>query len=240
MKRILTGFLCCFLLLTAASGASAYQLTGEAGAYIDYDYIGIYFSGTGDTLGTSLLSQAVITGGNTVQDETQVMLESADGSYFAWAETDITDAGMDYQDISGYTSISGVDAFGISQASALFSGRFQAETSGTLTLSVDYYLYSVADAGQGQTVTSDASVFLDINGVQAGDTLSFTAAEGEWFAYETDWETLTLSFDLNAGDVVDFSVLALADTTASPVPIPGTAVLLGMGLSGLLGIRRNA
>ncbi len=240
IKFVLTPLLGLFFVFLTASFtfASSSYLYGEAAAGIDYDYISISYTGSYDLTNTSLLATAGITGQDEIQDSENAELESAAGTYYAWGDADINDDTMDYQDIYTFVQVSGDDVYGYSQASAGYFGTFKALTDGTLKISIDYYLYYNVQAGTAQTVTSTASVIISINGEQSVESLSFTAVDGDSGAWETEWETLSFSYDLTKGQIVDFYIMSLSETTASPVPVPNAALLMGAGLAGLLGIRR--
>lgn len=211
----------------------------EAGADIDYSTFEISFTGTGAAFGAYFESAAQGTGHSRVTDTLKVELGSEFSSFYALAETDVNEPGMDYQDMRAFTQVADVPLAGRGIASAGYFGRFQAESAGTLTISTDYYLYASAYADNDRMAIARAMAFLTINGEEVFDGLEFMSLGGNGYDMEKDWTRLTISYDLAAGQIVDFSALAGTDVRISNVPVSGAVWLLGTGFAGLFGIRKN-
>ena len=225
-----------FFIAIASSSVYAATIAGvaaDAGAFIDYESISITFTGEGLTKNTYYETGASVTGQSAVTDSLDAFL-STDYSY-AWGEADGSDS-----DISATANVTDPYTNESARAYSGFFGEFEAGTTGTLTISINYYFTANAQAGQGLAALAAASVLLDIDGEELVDSLAYNAANGSGYEGDTEWLSLSLSYDLAAGQAVDFKILASADAQkADPVPVPGTFMLLGSGLIGILGIRKK-
>ncbi len=242
MKLTVMSVITVFLILAAGSFAFAAMIDpshAEAGAEIDYTTFNIDFSGTGRALDTYFESGAQGLGFPRETNSLKVELGSELSSFYASAETDVNETGLDYQDMRSFAKVADVTRSGWGLADAGYFGEFSADTAGTLTISFDYYLYASAFADNQKTAEAKAGVFLTINGEQAADSLSFVSAKGKGFDREQDWTLMTFSLDLSEGQTVDFSAIALSDAKISTVPVPASLWILGAGLAGLVGIRRR-
>jgi hypothetical protein len=157
-----------------------------------------------------------------------------DGNFhWAWGLVDDTD-------LYTNTYVEGVDGFSnLAYADAGLYGQYKSTTAGTLSISFDYFLAYNVSTENKEWAFADAEAMLTIGGKSVSDQLLIEAFNGMAFDEETPWYTLTMSYDLAAGQCVDFSAVVASQAAVSSVPVPSAVWLLGTALISLVGLRRK-
>lgn len=227
----ITVFLCIF----ASSHAFA-ALSANAMSMINYDNFSIHYTGSGSVQNDYFEAAVEMNGQILIVDSLDAYLETHTG--YAWGETNVADTGMAYQDIYSDAYTDSPLGYEYGYADAGYYGEYTANTAGTLTISIDYSILIDTQADMGQFSFAEAAVLLYIDGLESYDFEAFTAYNGMNYSNETPgWATMFLSLDLDAGQTVDFGGVAIAIVEANPVPVPGSALILGAGLMATFGIR---
>jgi hypothetical protein len=147
---------------------------------------------------------------------------------------------VDDTDLYSNAYVEGADGFSnLAYANAGLYGQYTSNTAGTLSISFDYYLAYDISTETSEWAFADAEAILTIGNDSVYDQLLVEAFNGMAFDEETPWYTLTLSYDLAAGECVDFSAMVASQAEVSTVPVPSAVWLLGTALIGLVGLRRK-
>ena len=237
--------LICILTITAflsifASSSALAAPSANAVSMINYDNFSIHYTGTGSVQNDYFQAAAEMNGQILIVDSLDAYLETPTG--YAWGETIVNDPDMtDYQDIYADAYTDSPSAYEYGYADAGYYGQYTAQTAGTLTISIDYSIFIDTQADMGQFSFAEAAVLLYIDGLESYDFEAFTAYDGMNYSNETSgWATMFLSLDLDAEQTVDFAAIAITQAEASPVPVPGSVLILGAGLMATFGIRRKS
>jgi hypothetical protein len=243
LKRVtITGVILCMALFSSAAAASA--ATSQAWAYFEWDSFEYNYTGTGSWVEQSSQSNASAAYGATAPNDsddqngwtaTEAFAETR-GSW-GWGETDTMEADMNFQDIyAGSGATDGGYGAGNAGRFALFS----AQTSGTLTLSMDYHLGIEGSASANEKAIAEAGAYLSIGKNQSdNDILSYIWTDDSGFPEYETLGTLSVSYALSQGELAEFSSFVATETQASPVPVPAGIWLLAPGFAAVIGIRRN-
>lgn len=250
-KNIFTIAVFSVLLLASTPGAFAasffdYDLTAEATSAIDWDSFSIHYTGTGTAQNSFNKVNATMIDNdlNATNDSgtTEAMLGTSSG----WAEAIVDPVPLQGFIPSLYATTGTWDTIGYEGAFAdiSYSGEFYAATSGTLTISFNYYLLLYTEADLNEWAYAMASVLLNIGDQTTLDAENFESLDKSFHAFDT-YRFLTLSVDMIAGQTIDFSASAIAAAEArspvpdNPVPVPAAIWLLCGGLIGLAGLKRK-
>lgn len=131
---------------------------------------------------------------------------------------------------------------------ATFSGQFTVVAPVSMNLTVPYHISLTAPA-DGALGYAEVDGLVELN-LFNFDTATYLTDDFRWPANSnfdtlyTEAGNLNLVWDLVPGITYDFSAAsastyAYAETFGAPVPIPGTFLLFGSGLFGLVSLRKN-
>ena len=223
----------------STSGFAGPISPARAVSAIDWGTFTISYSGAGAVENDYFQTYAVSNGMPPVTDSVEAYSQSA--SAYGYGETMVNSINVPYQDVYADAGVDTTGQYGYGYADAGYFGDFRATNSGTLTISMDYYLkINVHPEGAGASARAEAGVYLGIGDRLINDILFFDGYDTLEYDEETPWRTLSLTFDMDAGDVVSFQGYSVAEAEASPVPVPGAVWLLGTGLFGLAGLQKRA
>lgn len=201
------------------------------------------FTGSGDTNGISLRTTADIPGQSSVgENSADVDFNSEFATFYAFGNIEYEDFFTEGQVFDGScftsTNIEGMSAYGYGNVSTGLFGQFQAQTEGILSISIYYQLFASVQTGSGQTASANSSVLLDINGEQVMDSYSNTSSNEGGVGGNSGRDTLSISYDLDAGQIVDFAILTRGNSLTT-VPIPNSILCMGTGFILIIGICRR-
>ena len=223
------------LFAPSATLAASYA---DAWANIDLSSITLTLTGTGSS-STSFEAYAT-SGDSNVTASAQGASPSLDATAQIDADTYWGWGLVDSESLYAGSYVEGSDPFsGWSYGDAAWYGQYQATTTGTITISFDYYLGCDVSSSAHETAYADAEAILTIGDESISYLLSIEAFNGMNFYNETTLQTLSLSYDIAAGDIIEFSALVSAQSEIQSAPVPAGIWLLGSGLAGLLGIRKK-
>lgn len=200
--------------------------------------VNVMLTGTGNS--SSGFQASAFSGDPTVNASAQGTTPAIEASAQIDADTYWGWGLVDNDDLYAETHVAGSDPFsGLAYGDACWYGQYSATTTSTLTISFDYYLAYNVTSGIHETAYADAEATLTIGDQSISDLLFIEALNEMAFDNETPWRTLTLGYDILAGETVNFSALVSAQSEIQSAPVPAGIWLLGSGLAGLLGIRRK-
>jgi hypothetical protein len=233
---VLAAALC--LLAAAVPGQAQAATYAEALSRIDFSSLSISFEGDIVSVGTTIETYAEMEGdfsgsdyntGSAATDEIEAYVEGDYDYFWSWGL-------YDQEELYSQAYIEGSE--GTTYADSGLYGTYTAETAGTLTVSVSfgYSLETETSADEGASVYALAWSELYIGDLSVSEELFSEASYGMSFDDEKTG-TLTLSFDLESGESVDFGAITGAEVSA--VPIPGAVWLLASALPGVAVLRRR-
>ncbi len=212
----------------------------------------IEFTGSGNLSEISMRTTADISGFSAVENPESAYVSSESGNFSAWGGAELEypwgttgDPGVTLKTdalTQNQYWING-NIYGYSNSSAALSGKFSAETEGTLSISIYYEFWVGCMQGiQGETAWAESSVLLDINGEQDFNSITvFATRSGITRTIIKDfdeWDKLTVSYYLDAGQEVDFTFQTSAKTLTA-TPIPGSILFMWTSLLCIAGIWRR-
>ncbi len=221
-------------LLVVCASSSAFAATyGQAAAVMYYDTLSISFDG----LTPALTTYADYNGTEDTPAGTEALVETDNG--WGWAEVDVTDS---EKDLYADAYVDSPASYEYAYANAELSASFTAEEAGSVTVSIDYYLYidGTSDAASSAWAYAEALAYLSINDEEVTDIFGDDVIFYNGISYEGDTPvyTLTLTYKYDANDTVNILAGVSAYAEAA-VPVPGAGLLLSAGLIALAGIRRK-
>ena len=239
IKLTLAALVCALVTICASSSSAFASSYAYALAVIDYDSLTFAYTGTGSLTSYSYSTYAELNGESDSSSDEAYLKSSSEDSW-AWSETFASNSVEGYEDI--YTEVNDDASDDLTSASAksLLQGVFTAETAGTLTISVNYYLGIDVMSVEDYISLANSSVSLVVGDSSVKDSLSYSTAKGLLsYDQETPWLTLTTSLDLAAEESVSCALSAETFANANAVPVPGTGLLLSAGLLAVAAVRRK-
>lgn len=219
--------------------AGLYSPEAEAISVIDWSSFHLGYTGSSYKVsGAYFEAGAEMTDQDYYTNPTDAYYDSSTG--YAWGETEITTPSAPYQDLYAAAGSFGPAAYEFGYADSGYYGQFHALSAGTLTISIEYFLYVFTETGMGEEAYADANVELYIGEESVYDFLVYWAADEDSYEFETDWRIAEITIDLAEGDILEFGMTTGAyASAASPVPLPGAAVFLVSGILAMASVQRK-